>query len=64
MLILSRKLDEQIMIGDDIAIMIVDISGDQVQVGISMPPKPFPCIVEKSTTRSKLLRRKTKKRKN
>lgn len=37
MLILSRKLDESIMIGDQIEISIVDIKGDQVKLGIAAP---------------------------
>jgi carbon storage regulator len=37
MLILSRKIDERIMIGDQIEISVVDIRGDQVKIGISAP---------------------------
>ncbi|MBN1835097.1 MAG: carbon storage regulator CsrA [Spirochaetales bacterium] len=37
MLILSRKLDERIMIGDQIEIAVVDIRGDQVKLGIAAP---------------------------
>lgn len=37
MLILTRKLNETIMIGDKIEISIVDIKGDQVKVGIKAP---------------------------
>ena len=39
MLILSRKLDEKRIIGDDITISIVEIRGDQVRVGIDAPKK-------------------------
>lgn len=37
MLVLSRKKDEKIIIGDNIAIMIVDIQGDKVRLGIEAP---------------------------
>lgn len=37
MLVLSRKKDEKIIIGDKIAIMVVDIQGDKVRLGIAAP---------------------------
>jgi carbon storage regulator len=37
MLVLSRRKDETIMIGDDIEITIVDIKGDTVRLGIGAP---------------------------
>ena len=37
MLVLSRKKDESIMIGDDVEITIVDIRGDKVRLGINAP---------------------------
>jgi carbon storage regulator len=37
MLVLSRQRDESIMIGDKIAITIVDIRGDKVRLGIEAP---------------------------
>lgn len=35
MLILSRKKSEGIMIGDDVEVMIVEIQGDRVRLGIT-----------------------------
>jgi carbon storage regulator len=37
MLILSRKLNEKIMIGDDISVSIIEIRGDQVKLGVDAP---------------------------
>jgi carbon storage regulator len=38
MLVLSRKKDEKIMIGDHIAITIVEVRGDRVKLGFEAPP--------------------------
>jgi carbon storage regulator len=37
MLILSRKADESINIGDDIKVTVLEIRGSQVRLGISAP---------------------------
>lgn len=37
MLVLSRCRDESIMIGADIEVMIIDIHGDKVRLGITAP---------------------------
>jgi carbon storage regulator len=37
MLILSRKVNESIIIGDKIEVSIVDLKGDQVKLGIRAP---------------------------
>ena len=37
MLVLSRQRDESIMIGDDVEIIIVDVRGDKVRLGITAP---------------------------
>jgi len=37
MLVLSRKKDETLMIGDDIEITIIDIGDGKVRIGINAP---------------------------
>ena len=37
MLILSRKIDEKIKIGEDITLTIIEIRGDQVKIGVEAP---------------------------
>ena len=37
MLVLSRRVDERIQIGDDITIVLVRIQGEQVRIGIEAP---------------------------
>ncbi len=37
MLILSRKINEKIMIGDNISVTIIEIRGDQVKIGVEAP---------------------------
>ena len=37
MLVLSRKKDEKIVIGDSITLMVIEIRGDKVRLGIEAP---------------------------
>ena len=37
MLILSRKINEKIMIGDDISVSVIEIRNDQVRIGVDAP---------------------------
>jgi len=37
MLILSRKVDEKIVIGEDISVSVIEIRGDQVRIGVDAP---------------------------
>ena len=37
MLVLSRKINQSIMIGDDVRIVVVGVDRDQVKIGIEAP---------------------------
>ena len=37
MLVLARRINESIMIGDDIEVVVVDVKGDQIKLGIRAP---------------------------
>jgi carbon storage regulator len=37
MLILSRKINEKVMIGEEITVSIIEVRGDQVRIGIDAP---------------------------
>jgi carbon storage regulator len=39
MLVLSRQLEESIVIGDEIVVKVVDIRGDKVRLGIVAPER-------------------------
>jgi len=38
MLVLARRKNQEIRIGDNIVLTIVDIRGDNVRIGITAPP--------------------------
>jgi carbon storage regulator len=37
MLVLSRVKDERILIGDDVSILVIDVKGKKVRLGIEAP---------------------------
>ena len=37
MLILTRRIGEQLRIGDDITVIVLEVQGNQVRLGISAP---------------------------
>lgn len=39
MLVLTRRLGESITIGDEVKVVVVDIDGNQVKLGIEAPRK-------------------------
>jgi carbon storage regulator len=57
MLILSRKVGEQILVGKDVLLTVVKTSTGAVRIGITAPP-------EVTITRGELLQRKSSKSPN
>lgn len=39
MLVLTRKPNQSIMIGDDIEVTVLEVRGEQVRIGVSAPKK-------------------------
>jgi carbon storage regulator len=37
MLILTRRIGETLMVGDDVTVTVMDVKGSQVKLGISAP---------------------------
>ncbi len=37
MLILTRRMGEALMVGDDVTVTILDVKGNQVRIGIDAP---------------------------
>ena len=37
MLVLTRRINQSIMIGEDVEIVVVEVHGDQVRLGITAP---------------------------
>lgn len=52
MLVLTRKSNEVILIGDDVELKVLDISGNRVRLGINAPPD---IRVQRSEVRGKRL---------
>lgn len=52
MLVLSRKKNERIVIGDQIVITVVDIRGDRVRLGIEAPAN---CPIHRSEVHEAIL---------
>ena len=37
MLVLTRRANQSIMIGDDVVVTVLDVRGDQIRIGIKAP---------------------------
>ena len=51
MLILTRRVGETLMIGDEITVTVLGVKGNQVRLGVK-PPKASRCIAKKSMPES------------
>ena len=58
MIVLSRQKNESIIIGDEVQVMIVDVRGDKVRLGITAP-KNIP--VHRQEVYEAIQRKKTKR---
>jgi carbon storage regulator len=59
MLVLSRKLNERIKIGDSIVLTVVKIQGSNVRLGIEAPPE-VDVLRDELTPRSRSSRRESR----
>ena len=39
MLVLGRKINESVVIGDEIIVTVLSVDGDRVKIGIEAPPR-------------------------
>ena len=51
MLILTRRVGETIMIGDDVTVTVLGVKGNQVRIGVDAPAM-WPYTVKRSTSAS------------
>lgn len=58
MLVLSRKRNEKIVIGDNITVYVVEIRGDKVRIGVDAPQS---VVVHREEIKLAIERQKTEK---
>ena len=54
MLILTRRVGETVMIGEDVTVTVLRVKGNQVRLGVNAP-KTSPCSARRSQTASSLM---------
>ena len=52
MLILTRRVGESVVIGEDVTVTVLGVKGNQVRIGINAP-KTWPCTGKKSSSGSR-----------